>query len=53
MAIVLHDLILFGLIAVAAMLWLRSYNQNDRLSGLEELIMSFMDFMDEEDDGQY
>jgi H+/Cl- antiporter ClcA len=50
MTIVLHDLILFGLIAVIAILWLRSYNQNDRLSGLEELIAAFMEFMDEADE---
>jgi len=47
MTIVLHDLILFGLVALVAMLWFRVYNQNDRLSGLEELISAFVDFMDE------
>ncbi len=46
MTIVLHDLILFGIMAIIAMLWFRSYNQNDRLRGLEELIAAFMDFMD-------
>jgi hypothetical protein len=46
MTIVLHDLILFGLIALIAMLWFRSYNQNDRLNGLEALVEAFMDLID-------
>jgi hypothetical protein len=46
MTIVLHDLILFGLIALIAMLWFRSYNQNDRLHILETLVEAFMDMVD-------
>jgi len=33
--------------AIIILLWFRSYNLNNRLGGLEELIATFMDFMDE------